>query len=110
MNKQILYLFSFLATAVPFAFGAIRAVQTRGADLRYLWMALASYIAAAAVVAIVHTRQAPALGFGAAALVAMLTGYLLGARGAVGIAIVAMSFALCWVAGYVLRVRARPAV
>ena len=109
-RNQTYFFLSFLVVAVPFAYAIIRAIQTSGADLRYLWMALASYAAASAVVAFVRVPQAPALGFGAAVLAAMLTGYLLGARGAAGITIVAMSFALCWVASYMLRVRSRTSV
>jgi hypothetical protein len=109
-----IYLLSMFFAATPIAFALIRAVST-GYDLRYAWMALASFLGAALVMRLGNARnRAPkmVIGLGGVALVvAMLcaagTGLLLGARGAVGIALVAFSFGFCWAVSYVLDTLSR---
>lgn len=106
---------SFVLAAVPFAFALIRAIKT-GDDFRYLWMAVASFAAAAAFVAIEKERgrrrdvttSMPLGVFIIVAVVAALTGYLLGARSSVGVWLVSVGFAFCWALGYVLYPFSRP--
>ena len=88
-----------LLAAVPFAFAGIRLLTT-GNDARYLWLAIASTICAAAV--LVRRGSPGAAGFArtAAATIAAAAGaaavaLLLGARAGPGIAIVAAAFGLC---------------
>jgi len=98
---------SFVFAAVPFGFALIRAIKT-GSDFRYLWMAVASFVAAAAFVAIEKARtrrQDPTTSktigvFVVVAAVAALTGYLSGARSSVGVWMVSVGFAFCWALSY----------
>lgn len=100
---------SFVLAAVPFAFALIRAIKT-GSDFRYLWMSVASFVAAAAFVAIEKERgrrrdvktSMPVGVFVIVAVVAALTGYLLGARSSVGVWMVSVGFAFCWALGYMV--------
>jgi hypothetical protein len=100
---------SFVLAAVPFAFALIRAIKT-GTDFRYLWMAVASFVAAAAFVAIENVRSRrrevttsmPLGVFVVVAVVAALTGYLLGARSSLGVWMVSVGFAFCWALSYIV--------
>ena len=101
---------AFLCALAPFAFGTIRAIQT-GNDLRMLWMAFASGVGAVAVLALGNARgRKPGAGRQAAAtfviatLLAGATAYLLGARAAPGIWLVAMVLAVFWAASGALLV------
>jgi hypothetical protein len=115
LRQQGIYILSFLVAAVPFAFALIRAAQT-GSDFRYVWMAVASFMGYAAVIAMGKARaEGPnasrgvsVAAFAAATLLAGLTGYLLGARSPAGILIVSIAFALCWAASYALNTLSRP--
>ena len=107
-------LLSILFAAAPFAFGLIRFVQT-GHDARMLWMALASGIGAAAVIMIARGRSRrmgvaalSAIVLAVATLLAAAAAYLLGARAAAGVWLVALVLALCWTASYVLSALAGP--
>jgi hypothetical protein len=105
------FLYSFFAVVfavIPFAFGLVRAVTT-GADFRYLWMAIASFIAAAGIDAIGARNVSPngglvrpMLTLFVATLLAGATGLLLGARGAAGILIVSLAFGVCFAASFAL--------
>ena len=108
------YILAILCAAVPFAFGVIRAVQT-GSDFRYLWMALASYIGAGAVMLFLRARDRnrnvllgqSTVAFVVATLLAAITGYLLGARAAAGIWIVSAAFGFCCASSAALLARSR---
>ena len=100
-----------LLAAVPFAFGLIRRFST-GDDMRYLWMAMASALCAAAVL----VRPGSAAGPGrvragvatiVAAACAATVAIVLGATAGSGIAIVAVAFGLCSASGTWLVVRSR---
>ena len=115
LRAQLAILVSIVFAAIPFAFGLIRAVQTRS-DFRYLWMAIASSLAAVIVVAIGKARGRASGGilvlsaatFLVAALVAASVGYMFGARSAVGVGIVSAAFAFCFAVSYAIAARSRP--
>src|SRR3954468_21516195 len=97
-------------TAVPFAFGLIRAVRT-GYDFRYLWMAFASLIGAAGIIAISRGSRRPvpiafalsAAAFVSSTLLAMVAAMLLGTRMGPGMLVVAASFGLCFATGVLVH-------
>lgn len=104
MKRSVAIPLSILFGAAPFAFGLIRLVQT-GRDFRLLWMAVASFVGALIVMAIVRvssrqlTVRTLALGtFVGSALLAEVTGFMLGARAGPGTVMVAFVLALCWAA------------
>jgi hypothetical protein len=92
---------SIVFAVAPFAAALLRAVQT-GRDLRLLWMALAAFVAAAAVTAVAKSRgvtPAVAASVGAfvvATLAAGAAAMLLGATAAPGIWAVAGVFGFCF--------------
>lgn len=106
---------SFVLAVIPFGFALIRAIKT-GTDFRYLWMAVASFVAAAAFVAIEKERgrrrdvttSMPLGVFIIVAVVAALTGYLLGARSSAGVWLVSVGFAFCWALAYMVYPFAPP--
>jgi len=100
-----------LIAAVPFAFASVR-LFTTGSDLRYLWMATASAICAAATLLQTGSAQrARFLRTGGAALAAALGAAIVaiavGATSGIGIAIVAIAFGLCSGVGTGLALRPR---
>ena len=103
---------SLVFAALPFAFGAIRAVKT-GEDVRYLWVALASGIGAFAVAQVTATRpsvRAPAaavLAFAVSGAAGIAAAMLLGTKLGAGILVVAASFAACFAAACLLSVLKR---
>jgi len=108
------YVLGVLATLVPFAFGAIRAITT-GSDFRYIWMALAAALGLAAVTVTLRRRaqtQNDILTRSAgvcvlAAVLAAAAGYALGARSSISVWIVALSFGLCEAVGFALATLSR---
>lgn len=114
-GQLIFLLASVLFSAIPFAFAIVRALQT-GTDLRYLWVALASFLGAAAVMTIGKARQrTPArvlalsvVALIAAALFAGIVAFVVGARSALAMAVVAVGFGGCHAAGLGLYVLSRP--
>jgi hypothetical protein len=108
-------LLSILFAAAPFCFGLLRYVGTRH-DPRGLWMALASFVGAAAVVAIGRARTRVPSGVGAfsavilvvATLFAAATGYLTGAGRGAGLWMVAFVIGICWAASFVFYTLSRP--
>lgn len=88
---------STVTACVPFAFGAVRALQT-GTDFRYLAMALAELAGAALALAVTRSRSTTIAAV-AAGLVATVSGVLLavarGTRLGPGLLIVASGFGLC---------------
>ena len=100
-----------LLVAVPFAFALIRLLAT-GDDMRYLWMATASTLCAAAVLVrpgspAVPSRMHTGVATIAAAACAATVGIVLGATAVSGIAIVAFAFGFCSALGTWLVVRSR---
>ena len=96
---------------LPLVFGALRAA-TAGADLRYVWVAVASTVVAVAVLAIRRGAGAPTAGRVLAALlgaatVASVTGFLQGATSVPAVLFVALGFAICEACGLALMLRAR---
>ena len=106
---------SLLLAAAPIGFALMAAFSGRR-DLRMLWMAVASFIGASAVVLIGRRRRpAPRAIVAQAAgalVVAMLlagwTAYRLGATAAAGIWPVAFVLSFCWAASYALHALATP--
>ena len=110
-RQRVLYLAAILFALVPFAFGLTRALTT-GTDVRYLWVALASFIGAAEVVAFGMRRAKTSLSLAGvvlvvATLLASVTAYLLGARSAPAVLVVALAFGLCWAASCALYILSR---
>ena len=102
IRERGIYLLSVLFGAAPFVLAFVRAVQT-GHDLRLLWMALASFVGATAVVAVAKAGSrkpsvvvARSAGtFVVATLLAGSAALLLGATAAPAIWAVASVFGLC---------------
>ena len=116
-GQLIFLLASVLFAAIPFAFAIVRALQTR-TDLRYLWVALASFLGAAAVMMIGKAWQRmPArvvalsvVALIAAALLAGIVAFVVGARSALAMAVVAVGFGGCHAASLGLNALSRPRV
>jgi hypothetical protein len=116
-RKRLIYFLSILFAAVPFAFAFLRALRT-GYDLRFLWMAFASFFGTAVVMAVAKTwsrRPSGVLALSAlvlviATLLAGLAAFLLGAKSVAGAGIVALAFGVCWAASYALNALSRPRV
>jgi predicted neutral ceramidase superfamily lipid hydrolase len=111
-RERLIYLIAILVAAVPFAFGLIRALQT-GTDFRYLWVAIASFIAATGVIAAWNARIRTPLSLASvvliiATLVAAAMAFLLGARSAPAVLVVALAFGLCSAASSALYTLSRP--
>jgi hypothetical protein len=108
-RARLLRSLSIALAALPLAFGLVRAVST-GNDLRYVWVALASLLGAAAIMAVARTsRGGPlvAVAMSAAVFVtstclAMLAALLLGTRMGAGMLVVASSCGLCCAASCLL--------
>jgi heme A synthase len=114
-SRQQLFLFlSILLAAGPFVAAAIRAFST-GNDLRMLWMAFASFLAAAGVMAVGKARSRKpnvvvTLSVVALVIATLLAGsvaYWLGARAPFGIWAVAFVLSLFSTASCVLYARSR---
>jgi len=107
MNRTVI---SGVLAAAPFAFGAMRYLQT-GSDQRMLWMALAAHIGAG-VVMLAGGRRAglvlAALALAVATTFAALVAYRLGASAALGVWPVAFVLGFCVTASYAVRPRRAP--
>jgi hypothetical protein len=116
-RERLIYFLSILFAATPFAFALIRAFST-GYDLRFLWMALASFVGAAAVVAVGKAsdrRPKSVLALSAlilimATLLAGLAAFLLGAKSVAAAGIVAFAFGFCWAVSHALYKLSRPRI
>ena len=114
-RERLIYFLSILFAAVPFAFALLRAFRT-GYDLRFLWMAFASFLGTAVVMAIAKIwsrRPSGVLALSAlvlviATLLAGFVAFLLGAKSVAGAGTVALAFGLCWAASYALNALSRP--
>jgi hypothetical protein len=110
-----MFLFAILFAAAPFVAGSLRAFGT-GSDFRMLWMALASFLGATAVLAIGNARtrkgNAPVpiaiAAFVVATLLAASVAYLLGARAAFGVWAVAVVLSFCCAASCGFYLLSRP--
>jgi hypothetical protein len=106
---MILRLLALLFAAAPFVFATMRAVST-GSDLRMLWMACAALLGAAVVLGVSKARGSRVTSvaiFIVGTLLAVLTGYLLGATAFAGIVPVSVVLAFCFAASHALAMRSR---
>ena len=113
-KEQFIYVLAILFAIAPFAVGLIRVFRT-GNDFRYLWIAFATFFATIAVLASGKARsgEANAVRLSAAVLIidtliAAATAFLLGARAAPGVWLVALAFGLSWAASCALYILSRP--
>ncbi len=114
-KEQFIPVLAILFAIAPFAVGLIRVFRT-GNDFRYLWIAFATLFATIAVLAIgkARSREAnAAIRLSAAVLIidtliAAATAFLLGARAAPGVWLVALAFGLSWAACCALYILSRP--
>lgn len=101
-NRRLARVLVVVFAAIPFAFGALRALQT-GSDFRYLVTALASFAAASAIFRFGSARGRAAaspvllslLALSAATLLAGAVSFGLGATSAAAVWLVAFCFSLC---------------
>ena len=114
-KEQFIYVLAILFAIAPFAVGLIRVFRT-GNDFRYLWIAFATFFATIAVLAIGKARSRvpnaaitlPAAVLIIDTLIAAATAFLLGARAAPGVWLVALAFGLSWAASGGLYILPRP--
>ena len=100
---------SLFFVSLPFLFGLLRA-STTGSDFRYLWVAAAAMLGAAAVTAATRRQMRrlrvafvlAAASFVVATICATAAAILLGTRIGAGLLIVASSFAFCCALGSML--------
>jgi hypothetical protein len=102
----MLRLLSLVFAMAPFGFAMLRFVST-GTDLRMLWMTCAAMVGAGIVIAVRKDRSTSTsiAVFVVGTLLAGITGYLLGARAAAGIWLVAIALAFCFAASHVFAAR-----
>jgi CHASE2 domain-containing sensor protein len=102
-TSKMLSLLAGLAAVAPFAFGIIRAITT-GTDFRYIWVALASGLGAAAANRL-RTPRAPGVSnalelaaavFVVATLGAAVAAWLLGTTPNLGMLVVVSAFGVCF--------------
>lgn len=112
-GRRPLFVAVAIAFAVlPFAFGLIRALTT-GQDVRYLWIALAALVGAAAVIVPARSREGSTgsriavvgMVFAVASLFAVIAAMILGTRFGPALLIVAMSFGFCFAVASLLRIQ-----
>jgi hypothetical protein len=95
---------SVLLSVAPFLAGAVAALSARH-DLRLVWMAVAATMAVRVVIAVVPRRRlafSASVAFVAGVVAAAIAAVLLGARGVVGVGMVALVLAGCAAAGATL--------
>ncbi|HEY0528416.1 MAG TPA: hypothetical protein VGD02_06280 [Gemmatimonadaceae bacterium] len=100
-KARVQYAIATFLAAAPIGAGLIRLAQTR-TDFRYIWLAIASYAGAYAVMRVGQTQAVTARGLFwlmliaslVATLVDVLLGRLLGAHAMIGVWLVAVVFAL----------------
>jgi len=110
---SLLRVFAVVFAAIPFAFGMIRAIKT-GADVRYVWVALAGMCGGMIATAVARGHRGelslPALLAGVfvtSGVLAVFAALLLGTRLGPGILVVAATFASCFAASSLSSVLAR---
>ena len=113
-SRNLMLLAAIVLAAGPFVAAGIRVVQRRN-DFRYLWVALAAFVGATAVMSIGRAGgQLPrlmsrlsAIAFLASTLLAVLMARLLGARALIGIIMVAIVYALFFTGSQMLYTLSR---
>jgi hypothetical protein len=116
-RERLIHFLSLLFGATPFAFALIRAIST-GYDLRYLWMASASFLGAAVVIAVGRARGRKPKGVLALSLLVLViatvlagfAAFLLGAKSVAAAGIVAFAFGFCCSASYAFYALSRPRI
>lgn len=111
---NIVRVLAIAAAALPFAFGALRVIQS-GDDYRYLITALGSFVAATLIFRVGGKRPGAAtspwgfalLVLGGTTLVTAATAFATGARNLPAVLIVAVLFSLCTTASQALGLFAR---
>jgi len=114
-RRPIRVILAVLLALAPFGAALIRFTQTR-TDVRYFWVALASFLGALIVMSIGKASmqrknvvlRLSAIAFLVSTLLAVLAARLLGASAMFGIVAVAVVFALFTTAGQVLYSLSRP--
>jgi hypothetical protein len=113
LPASLLRVFAVVFAAIPFAFGMIRAITT-GADVRYVWVALAGMCGGMMATAVARGYRGalylPALTAGVfvtSGVLAVFAALLLGTRLGPGILVVAASFASCFAASSLSSALAR---
>ena len=104
-------LFGLLLVAVPFVFGALRALST-GTDFRYVWIAVATTITGWIALKAGLSTNKVALGrlmvaIVASTLVATAVGFAQGASSVPAVLVVGAGFAICSSVGFYLLFRGR---
>lgn len=98
----------WLLIALPFAFGATRALTTNGDDMRYIFVATGALLGVFVVSGrpVRHARllRVTLIATVVGAIAAAVVGYLQGGRSPASVALVSVAFAACIAGGsYVLR-------
>ena len=114
-RERFIYFLSILFAAAPLVFALVRVIRT-GNDFRFLWMAFASFLGAAVVMAVGKSRSREpkrvlalsALTLVIATLLAGFAAFLVGARSVAGAGAVAFAFGLCVSASHALNALSRP--
>lgn len=112
---MIIRLASALFAILPFGFALMRAAETGGEDLRYIWVAFAAFAGAVVRMAIAArgggrrmTRGTLASGiFLSATLFAIVAAWLLGATSGPAVFLVGAAFGFCFAFSTFLRLPAR---
>jgi hypothetical protein len=113
-KARMQYATGVVLAAAPIGAGLIRLAQTRN-DFRYIWLAIASYAGAYAVMRIGQAQTVTTRGllwltliaFVVATLVDVLLGRLLGAHSMIGVWLVAVVFALLSATSQLFEKRSR---
>src|SRR5262245_13143776 len=103
LPRRLLILASGLAGAVPVCFGLIRAMTTRGQDVRYIWLAAAALAGSIACERFLPGSTTPQrvsvwralASIAAGTICAAAAAFVLGASAGPGVAIVALGFGFC---------------
>lgn len=115
IRQRFTRVLSIAFAAAPVAFALIRALAT-GSDLRFVWLALASFVGVALVMRVGQARRRragaivalAAIAFAVAASLAAATAWLLGARSATSVWFVSAGFAFCWAVSHALHMLSHP--
>ena len=113
-DRNLVLLGAIVLVAGPFVAAGIRVVQTRH-DFRYLWVALAAFVGATAVMSIGRASgrlpaamsRLSAIAFVLAGLLSVLVARLVGARAMIPMIMVAIVYALFFTGSQVLYTLSR---
>jgi hypothetical protein len=114
-GRRLPLLGALFVAAVPVAFALIRLFST-GTDSRYLWMAAAAFVGAAAAARLAPTPPDPSRvslagllsGITAGTVCAATAGVIQGATAVAGIVLVSVPFGICAGAAIALARHSRP--